>query len=1253
MVTKTEAIRNFLSGSTREDLAELYDYNMEVQINVAQDGGERVDGDFKGRAWHGYTDHLTTWKPIRIPWKAATDPYFTDSNMTWDLAQHAEAIGMTGWDWANKCSRWIAFDFDAIVGHSEKNPSTLTIEELETIKETASSIPWVTIRKSTSGRGLHIYVFVDEVETKTHTEHAALARAVLGKMAALTGYDFRSKVDCCGGNMWVWHRKMSSTDGLILIKSGTVLKDIPPNWRDHIDVINNRRKRNLPKSIADLPEADKFEDLINQRVKIPLDSEHKSLITYLENSGALWWWDNDLWLLVTHTTHLKDAHRELSLKGIFETVSTGKEKGADHNTYLVPLRHGAWSVRRFTPGVQEHLSWTQDGQGWTRCYLNRKPDLLAAASTFGGIESPQGGFVFREAENAMKAAEAMGLTINIGTPMLGRQTILKKHKDGRLVATVERDPMDKSDEMQNWLALKDKPWTRIFSLPDDGPDEVDTYDCDDVVRHIITTGNENYGWAIKAENMWRLEPLAHVQKALGALGFKFKEINTIIGSAVFKAWRLVNKPFEPEFPGDREWNRGAAQLKFNPTVDTSNLNYPYWLSVLEHCGSGLDQTIKRNPWCKVNNILNGCDYLKIWLASLFQRPTEPLPYLFFYGPQDSGKSIFWESISELLTVGVKRADVALLSQQGFNKELEGAILCVLDEVDLRKNKVAYNRIKDWTTGREMVIHEKGMTPYHIPNTAHFVHCITKDQWVLTNQGPRQVEDITDTETVIVTDSQEYKTKGFFKTAEKQVLKIETFDGFEFKCTNDHLVKVNYDGIELWQEAGKLKSGDKLCLNKHRNISWDGTGTWEDGYILGWLFGDGTTFIRKSGKSIGKVENRLLVFPGDESVLETLINCFTVKPNINRNKQANHLVLTSKHLNQLCKDFGVEGKKVITKTIQQASSEFLVGFISAFFDTDGTCVFRKRGCYISITQSNKETLQILQRLLLYFGINSHIRLQRKGGIRQILDNKPSKVKDAYELIIRNKENLEIFRSRIDLQHYEKQEKLKAIVNSWTRKAVEDKFLTRVVKIEEEGVQEVYDITVPDAHAFSCNGLMLHNCANDHNFCPVFPGDTRIVASYVKNLDFDKKIPRRKFLPLLMNEAPDFLAELLNLDIPESNDRLSVPVVETEDKIVIQRMNQTALETFIEENCVPASGYMIKFSEFYDKFREGVDPAEAATWTKIAIGKGIPPQFLKARSSKDSQYYIGNIAWLGTKVEDRKPFILLRRGSNDFLALPEEL
>ena len=112
--TKSVAIANFLSASSTPEFSSLYNYGMEVQVNVAQDRGDRIEGEFKGKKWNGWTDGVSSWKSFRIPWDAKGNPNYTDSVMSWDLAQHVEAIGMTGWDWINKTSKWVAFDFDSI-----------------------------------------------------------------------------------------------------------------------------------------------------------------------------------------------------------------------------------------------------------------------------------------------------------------------------------------------------------------------------------------------------------------------------------------------------------------------------------------------------------------------------------------------------------------------------------------------------------------------------------------------------------------------------------------------------------------------------------------------------------------------------------------------------------------------------------------------------------------------------------------------------------------------------------------------------------------------------------------------------------------------------------------------------------------------------------------------------------------------------------------------------------------------------------
>lgn len=876
MPKKTEAIKRFLEIKTHSDLANLYNFNMECQVNVAQDGGERVSNEFKGKLWHGWSDGLTTWKPFRIPYKANTEPEYTDSEIRFDLAEHAEGIGMTGWDWFNLVSSWVAFDFDAIVGHSDKHAKKLTNEELEAVKKAAYEIEWVTIRKSTSGRGLHLYVMLPEMPTKNHHEHSALARAILGIMSARAGFNFENRVDICGGNMWVWHRKMEGTDGLSIIKQGRPIleSEIPKNWRDHVKVIKGHKRKNLPQDIEDSDKRDLFDELTGQRPIVKLDEKHRELINYLTKMNMTWWWESDQHMLVTHTYNLKLAYDELNLKGIFDTIAKGREPG-DYNCFLFPMRKGAWTVRRFSPGVQEHDSWEQDGAGWTRCYLNREPDLRIAARHFGGLENEKGGFVFREAEQAIKASQMLGVTVNVGPSMMRRETTLFKHKDGRLIVQIKRENSDSIDDVPKFLAQGSKPWTRIYESANQAPDEPEIGNYDDTVRHLVTETEEDYGWVIKSDNVWRYEPLTHVRVALASLGFESKEVIGILGSSVFKAWKLVNKPFQPEYPGDREWNRSAAQLRFTPSNPESELNYVTWTRVLNHCGGGLNLVVKNDGWCRANSIKNGGEYLKIWIASLFQEPTEPLPYLFFFGPQNSGKSIFHEALSLLFTKGYKRADAALVSQAGFNAELEGSILCITEEINLMKNLSAYNRIKDWVTSRELLIHAKNRTPYHVLNTTHWIQC----------------------------------------------------------------------------------------------------------------------------------------------------------------------------------------------------------------------------------------------------------------------------------------------------------------------------------------------------------------ANDHMYCPIFTGDTRITMSFVDALNPVDLIPKKQLIPMLEKEAPDFLASILSLEIPPSHDRLNVPVLTSEDKIIAQQLNQSQLETFMQDKCRYVNGAMVKFSDFYDKFIEWVDANEVHQWTKIRVGRELPPQHPRARVRKTGQMHIGNLTWIG--------------------------
>jgi hypothetical protein len=384
--------------------------NLETQVNVAAGNGEPVDGK-RGV----YTDGVRNWHNLRIPKNANAEPTFNDYELTYPLDWHAEGIGSTGWDWVNRCSRWVGFDFDAITGHAKGVGISDT--DLAKVTEAAQALPYVEVRRSTGGKGIHLYCWLDGIPTENHTVHAGLARAILGMMSSEVNFDFASQIDACGQILWLWHRKMTQDNqGLSLIKPATKIlaaSDLPGNWRDHIEVVTRKRSKVRVQGVT---EDDPFEVLASARRIIPLDDQHKATIQALTESGYSSLWIADHHLLQTHTCALQEVHSSLGLIGTYKTNSQGKDKGTP-NCFLFPLPNGGWKVYRFSQGINEAETWTQDGNGWTTCYFNRLPDFETACKVCGGIKDPEKSeYVFDTSAAAIKAASILGQEINLLSP---------------------------------------------------------------------------------------------------------------------------------------------------------------------------------------------------------------------------------------------------------------------------------------------------------------------------------------------------------------------------------------------------------------------------------------------------------------------------------------------------------------------------------------------------------------------------------------------------------------------------------------------------------------------------------------------------------------------------------------------------------------------------------------------------------------------------------------------------------------------
>ena len=703
-------------------LTSLYNENMEVQVIVAKDEGKRISNLYMGKKWFGYTDGIETWKSFRIPWNADSEPEYVDKEIAFDLFQHVEGVGMTGWNWKFRESEWVGFDFDSIANHK----AGLSENELRALESEIMKIPYATLVRSTSGKGYHLYIFFKEpVPTKTHTEHAGLARSILSLLTLETGYNFNNSVDCCGSILWVAHRKQIGTNGFSLLKRGEPLapEKIPSNWREHINVCSKKVKKVKYNS-------QKFESLVSSLNSMILDEEHKRLLKWFNNKAKRdFWWDADHNMFVCHTLDLKAAHKELNLKGVFETASSGS---SSQNCFAFPSYEGSWIVRRHGLAVKEHPYWVVEESGWTKCVFNALAEYESAAKGNKGIKNIKGEFVFLNHLDGLNAIKQMGLNTDFSffENSTRRELILKEKRDS-LIVKITRMPSEPcpdgflSDSKGNyWEMCIDKPKIkREFSPPDN------------IVRHTISQGAES-GWYININNDWVLQSKGNVTTVLlGQNDLQKSDIDIVMSKAILFPWKIVNIPFESEYPGNRTWNKDSAQKKIDPVQG----DCPTWLSLLEHCGEFLNDPVKENSWCQEAGLLKGSEYLLIWFAAMFQKPLEPLPYLFFVGEQNTGKSTLHEAVGNfLLNKGYSRADNALINKGGFNSEIANSVLCVVEETDLRKNSEAANRIKDWVTGKTISINEKYKTVYDIKNSTHWIQCANDSNYCPLSSGDTRI-----------------------------------------------------------------------------------------------------------------------------------------------------------------------------------------------------------------------------------------------------------------------------------------------------------------------------------------------------------------------------------------------------------------------------------------------------------------------------------------------------------------------------------
>jgi ribonucleoside-diphosphate reductase alpha chain len=292
-------------------------------------------------------------------------------------------------------------------------------------------------------------------------------------------------------------------------------------------------------------------------------------------------------------------------------------------------------------------------------------------------------------------------------------------------------------------------------------------------------------------------------------------------------------------------------------------------------------------------------------------------------------------------------------------------------------------------------------------------CVTADTWVQTAHGPRQVSELIGQPFVARVDGCDFASgpEGFFRTAEKDVVRLETVEGYALRLTSDHRVRrvVRRTRAVLhseWCAAGDLRPGDEVVLSNQRAArEWSGPRTADEG-------------LRVESRS-----SALASAPGASVALH-----------------ASSRTRTS-------------GSGVELRAGERNSSASCVGLLRSLFDAAAQVQLDGAEVAIELSLDSTESCARAQRMLLRLGIASSV----SGTTLRITDD-----------------NLREFQGVIGFSDTDKAVRLETLLESYGRALNRERFVARVARVAPDGREDVYDVQVPGANCFDANGLIAHNC-----------------------------------------------------------------------------------------------------------------------------------------------------------------------------------
>lgn len=357
--------------------------------------------------------------------------------------------------------------------------------------------------------------------------------------------------------------------------------------------------------------------------------------------------------------------------------------------------------------------------------------------------------------------------------------------------------------------------------------------------------------------------------------------------------------------------------------------------------------------------------------------------------------------------------------------------------------------------------------------------------IVTGNGVFPIEKLADTSFIVPNLNGQWSKAKCWKSGENIPLYELTLDtGEKYYSSPEHKWPIYVNGRYIKCQSSELKEGDLLPVNvfNRESLFLSGTkGTRGQGFLIGWLYGDGSITVRSDTKK--KVCSFIVSDKDGSDVLDKIkteiFNIDNIKRiHYKRGKCSEFQVGSPKFLKWL-EYMGVEKKEfgLPSGIWTDWTEECRRGFIDGLISSDGHVPKDSHG--ISLVSSKIKLIKDVQDLLGFYGIKSSLTKRENKNVKFPNGKVYEKTYTNYILrttVSGRKKFQEIFNLSVKYKQTELERPIKTDEEFIKLRSV------RLTNIQED----VWDISVyDDTHCFQLPQVTTGNCCeialNPYQFC----------------------------------------------------------------------------------------------------------------------------------------------------------------------------